>query len=110
MPHGGLALANSTATAIESIFLLILMRKKLNGINGKEIVEAVLKSALACVGMGAVIWIAERLMNPDNHGQKVVISIIMGTMTYGLLLALLRSREIKSIYSLFREKFNGKKL
>ena len=110
MPHGGLALANSTATAIESVFLLILMRKKLNGINGKEIVESVLKSTLACAGMGVMIWFVGSLMNPGNHGQKVVISIILGTITYGLLLALLRSREIKSIYSLFREKFNGKKL
>ena len=34
MPHGGLALANSTATALEMVGLLILIRKKLAGMEG----------------------------------------------------------------------------
>lgn len=36
MPHGGLALANSFATALEATALFIFMRKRLNGIEGGQ--------------------------------------------------------------------------
>ena len=110
MPHGGLALANSTATAVESIILLILMKKKLNGINGKKIAETVIKSISASVGMGAAIWLVERLMDPYGSGQTVVIAIITGLIAYGLLLVLLRSTEIRYIFSLVGARFGKKKL
>ena len=110
MPHGGLALANSTATAVESIILLILMKKKLNGINGKKIAETVIKSISASVGMGAAIWAVERLMNPYGSGQYVVISIITGLIVYGLLLVLFRSSEIRYVFSLIGARFGKKKL
>lgn len=110
MPHGGLALANSTATAVESIILLILMKKKLDGINGKRITETVTKSILASVGMGAAIWLAERLLNPTGSGGYVVISIIMGVIAYGLLLVLLRSSEIRQVFSLIGARLAKKKL
>jgi len=109
MPHGGLALANSTATAIESIILLILIKRKLNGINGKEITETVIKSISASLGMGAAIWFVERLMNPTDPGGYVVIAIIMGVIAYGLLLVLLRSSEIRQVFSLIGTRFGKKK-
>jgi putative peptidoglycan lipid II flippase len=110
MPHGGLALANSTATAVESIILLILMKKKLNRINGKKIAETVIKSISASVAMGAVIWFVGRLMNPYIPGRYVVISIIMGLIAYGLLLVLFRSSEIRYVFSLIGARFGKKKL
>jgi len=109
MPHGGLALANSTATAVESIILLFLMKRKLNGINGKKITETIIKSILASVGMGAAIWLVDRLVNPTGPGGYVVISIIMGVIAYGLLLVLLRSSEIKQVFSLIGARFAKKK-
>jgi len=110
MPHGGLALANSTATAVESVILLILMKRKLNGIDGKGITETIIKSISASVGMGAVIWFVERLMNAHSPGIYVVISIITGVIVYGLLLVLLKSSEIRHVFSLIGAKFVKKKL
>jgi len=109
MLHGGLALANSTATVVESIILLILMKKKLNGINGKKIAETVIKSISASVGMGAVIWFVKGPVNSYGSGQYVVISIIMGLVVYSLLLVLLRSSEIRYIFSLIGARFGKKK-
>jgi putative peptidoglycan lipid II flippase len=34
MPHGGLALANSLATGLEMAALLVIMRRRLNGLQG----------------------------------------------------------------------------
>jgi len=39
MALGGLALANSLATGLESLLLLVLVRGKLKGINGREILN-----------------------------------------------------------------------
>ncbi len=58
MPHGGLALANSFATALEAIALFIMMRKRLNGIEGKHLVKGFGASALAvcAMGFGLLAW------------------------------------------------------
>ena len=41
MPHGGLALANSLATGLESIALVLLMRRRMKGLNGAYIWKGV---------------------------------------------------------------------
>jgi putative peptidoglycan lipid II flippase len=51
-PLGGLALANSLATAIEATALFIFMGKRLNGIEGKSIADGAWRVALAALGMG----------------------------------------------------------
>lgn len=51
-PLGGLALANSLATALEASALFIFMRQRLNGIEGKSIAEGAWRVTLAALGMG----------------------------------------------------------
>ena len=50
MPHGGLALANSLATALEMVALLVLMRRRLDGIHGN----------VCSKGLGLPCWEALR--------------------------------------------------
>ena len=57
MPHGGLALANSLATALEMTALFILMRRRLKGLNGSHLWKGFAQAALATLGMSAVIWL-----------------------------------------------------
>src|SRR5512138_420982 len=52
MPHGGLALANSLATALEASALFIFMRRRLNGIEGRNIARGFAACLLAALGMG----------------------------------------------------------
>jgi len=56
MPHGGLALANSLATAIEAVTLFVVMRKRLNGIEGNFIMHGVIPSAIATFVMSICIF------------------------------------------------------
>ena len=51
-PLGGLALANSLATALEATALFIFMRKRLNGIDGKFIADGAWRVSLSALGMG----------------------------------------------------------
>jgi len=108
MPHGGLALANSAATAVESVILIILMKRRLNGINGKKIVVTTIKSLSASVGMGAVIWILMRFINSFGSGRIVVLTIGLGLLSYSLLLILMRSSEIQQVFLLIGARFRKK--
>lgn len=56
MPHGGLALANSFATALEATTLFIVMRKRLNGIEGSHILRGVLPSLLGAFAMSLCLF------------------------------------------------------
>jgi len=56
---GGLALANSLATALEAVTLFIFMRRRLNGIEGKSIADGAWRVGLSALGMavGLLFWI-----------------------------------------------------
>ncbi len=59
LPLGGLALANSLATALEATALFIFMRRRLSGIEGKSIADGAWRVSLSALGMaiGLVFWI-----------------------------------------------------
>jgi putative peptidoglycan lipid II flippase len=57
MPHGGLALANSLATALEMTALLVLMRRRLHGLEGWHVTRGLVQAVLATLGMSAAIWL-----------------------------------------------------
>lgn len=56
MPHGGLALANSLATALEMTGLILVMRKRLKGIEGKRILTGAGQALLATASMTLALW------------------------------------------------------
>ncbi len=56
MPHGGLALANSLATGLEAGVLLLLMRRRLAGLDGGRVLTAVAQAGAASLVMGIILW------------------------------------------------------
>lgn len=59
LPLGGLALANSLATALEAAALFVFMGRRLKGIEGKFIVDGAWRGSAATLGMatGLLFWI-----------------------------------------------------
>ena len=59
-PHGALALANSLATGLEATTLLVILRKRLAGLEGNRLRPGLLASAAAGLTMGwaLVAWTA----------------------------------------------------
>ncbi|MBE9478955.1 MAG: polysaccharide biosynthesis C-terminal domain-containing protein, partial [Chloroflexi bacterium] len=55
-PHGGLALANSLATALEVVVLLLLIRKRLGGLGFRRLRRGLVGSAVASVVMAVGLW------------------------------------------------------
>jgi len=59
MPHGGLALANSIATTVEGIFLLVLVKWRLQGLEKRRLLGGVVWAAASTALMSAslVLWL-----------------------------------------------------
>jgi putative peptidoglycan lipid II flippase len=99
MPHGGLALANSFATALEAIVLFVLMRRRLNGIEGKSIADGAWRVTLSTLGMaiGLLVWI--QLTGGMNRWLVVLGGVALGGVIYLLGVVLLKVPEIKLLTS-----------
>lgn len=102
VPHGGLALANSLATIVEALWLLWLLRGRLGGIEGRWLLDGLLKSGLASTGMGMALW-AWLLLWP--HASALWLAgagVGMGALVYGLLTGLLQMDELRLLRRLLK--------
>jgi putative peptidoglycan lipid II flippase len=103
-PLGGLALANSLATALEATALFIFMRKRLNGIEGKSIADGAWRVTVAALGMaiGLLFWIQAA---PSLMRWLVTLGgVALGGMIYAGALVALRVPEIQSVIQFARRK------
>ena len=92
MPHGGLALANTIATTLEMIALLVLMRRRLGGLEGRRILTGFGQAAAGTLVMGAGIvgWQAvSQTLWQEASG------VLAGAVIYAAVLLALRVEEVK---------------
>jgi putative peptidoglycan lipid II flippase len=104
MPHGGLALANSLATALEASALFIFMRRRLNGIEGSYLARGFIACALAALGMGISIWI---WMQAGSHLARWIVTlggIAIGGVIYAIGVILLRIPEVHVVMNAFARR------
>ena len=95
LPLGGLALANSLATALEAAGLLILMRRRLGGLEGRSILKAVWQSGLAAAAMCAVLLLWLNQMGLRPVWQIALGGLVAGAAIYGLGLLALGVSEVR---------------
>ncbi len=104
MPHGGLALANSLATFLEMIALLVIMRRRLEGIDGKLIWQGVRHAALGAAAMAAVVW---GWMSISAGWSVLVIvagALALGVTAYALLLLVQRTQELGDLWEMVKRR------
>lgn len=104
MPHGGLALANSAATLLESVLLLLLLQRRLEGLEGTRIVTALAKALIAGSVMGLLVWRINAVIGGEYLLAKVAFSVLAGILSYSLLLVLLRTAELSRLRHMFSRK------
>jgi putative peptidoglycan lipid II flippase len=97
MPHGGLALANSLATALEMVALLWLMRRRLAGLESRYVLVGTGKSVLATAAMSATLWWWMGFTAGSSVWLVALGGIALGGVVYGGLMWLLRVEEISSL-------------
>ena len=82
LPLGGLALANSIATGLESIALVILMRKRLGGIEGGKILRLLLQSLIAASIMGVSVYLITLIDSINAAWLVLVLGIMTGVIVF----------------------------
>lgn len=104
MPHGGLALANSLATALEMVGLLILMRKRLGGIEGMNILRGLEKAALAALGMGIALFWWNQAQITSASWLSALGGVMLGGIIYLFGVWILKVPEIQQLKVLIRRR------
>jgi putative peptidoglycan lipid II flippase len=97
MPHGGLALANSLATALEMVGLLYFMRRRLNGLDGRHLMSGVWPAILATLAMSLALWGWLAALQGRSILLLAVGGILLGGAVYGLGVLGLGVAEAKSL-------------
>ena len=108
----GLALATSIS-AIVCIFLLFGSLKKKMGYFGQDkIIKTTIKSIISAVIMGVVTYFAYNMISNllgiglVKEAISLVVSVGIGTITYGILVILLKVDEVNIITSMIKNKLN----
>jgi len=104
MPHGGLALANSLATALEMVLLMILMRKRLGGIDGANIARGFGQATLAALGMGTALFWWSQAQITSAAWVIAFGGIAIGGAVYLIAVWILKVPEIKQLQKLLQDR------
>jgi putative peptidoglycan lipid II flippase len=104
MPHGGLALANSLATALEMAGLIFLMRGRLKGLNGQNIWSGAGQAGFASLAMALAIWGWLGLTNGQPAWLVAAGGIALGGGIYCILLLLFKVREAQALLGVLRRR------
>jgi putative peptidoglycan lipid II flippase len=104
MGHAGLALANSIATLLETAVLLALIRRRLDGIEGRRTLIAFAKSGLAALAMGAVLLGWQALL--PNAAPLLIggLGVILGVAVYLGIALLLRAEELRAVTDMLLQR------
>ena len=97
LPLGGLALANSLATALEAAALFIFMRKRLNGIEGKHIARGFLQASIGTLTMSIILFLWLGFKSVIPLWLLVIGGITAGGLTYTLILTGLSVPEVRGL-------------
>ena len=95
IPLGGLALANSLATALEATALFVFMRQRLKGIEGNYLARGFVACAVAALGMGGGLWLWLQATEGLTRWMVALGGVVIGGIIYGLGVILLRVPEIQ---------------
>ncbi len=107
MPHGGLALANTTATFIEMIGLVVLMRKRLNGLDGNRIRQVIWQTGLASLAMGLILWLWMQRINFQSVWIEGGGGILIGGAAYAGIIVLVGVSEVRTVLRAVRQRLRG---
>jgi len=117
---GGFALSFSIMGMVNLFLLLIILRKKINGIDGQAIVLSFLKTLGASLGMTGAIYLVQRIVSDlagrlvlSGHWKaalEVACGMAVGIPVFFLAAWLLKMDEIALTIRTFKRKFGSKRV
>lgn len=114
--HIGVALATSSVALVNFFALALIMRKRIEGINGSEIIRSFVKIAIASALMSAVCYFSYYFLHGFLGAQtflfkliETLVPIALGGIVFFAAAKLLRIGEIDKLYNAFARKLGVKK-
>ena len=111
LKHGGLALALSLASTLQLCLLIYLLRKRLGGIGGSEVVGSMMRSIFSSVIMGVGIYFLAATVFGDSTTQgfagltlRVIMVIGAGLFVYLVCARIFGSTELSYVMELLRRE------
>lgn len=104
MPHGGLALALTLSTTLEMIALLVLMRRRLGGLEGRRVLLGLGQAGLGALVMGLGIW---AWLSFSYVLWLAVLGVAVGGLIYGAVVWAMGVEEVVSLVGWARRKIEG---
>ncbi len=102
MPHGGLALANTVATFLEMAGLLIVIRRRLGGLESRSIWLATGQAVLATAGMSLMVVLWMGWMQNQSAFTNTLGAVGLGGLAYLVLMVVLGVPELRKGFGLVR--------
>ena len=93
-PFGALALANTIATTLEGIVLLVLIRPRVGGLDGPRLSLGVGRTLIASAGMGIALWLMLPAVENFGLATGTIFAIALGGGLFVVLAWVLRSEEL----------------
>jgi putative peptidoglycan lipid II flippase len=119
--HVGVALATSCVALVNFFALALLMRRKIKGINGRDIISSFVKIAIASAIMSAVCYFSYYLLHNFFvvksfivRAAEALVPIALGGITFFVVAKVLGVSEMEKVYNAFarklrlKNKFNNK--
>ena len=99
MGISGLALATSISALFSALYLYLVLKKKIGELGSLDTLTTLLKITLASTGMGILIYkIYNEIILHINQPLSLIISILIGILSYFIFLLLLRVKELNFLY------------
>ena len=104
LPLGGLALANSLATALEAAALFIFMRRRLNGIEGRFLADGFIRCGIATLGMALGLWFWVQAASGMNRWVVALGGVAVGGIIYFTAVLILKVPEIQMLIGMITRR------
>lgn len=116
---GGFALSFSIMGIINMVALMYILRKKINGIRGKDILTSFIKTTIASIIMGLGIYavryfvaglIPHRLIS-GNLGAALIVmmSMVIGVIIFFIIALALKMKELDMALGIIKQKILHKR-
>lgn len=113
--HVGVALATSTVALVNFFALTLLMRRRISGLNGREVFAAFTKIVIASAAMSAVCYASYYFLTNSLGAKTFVVKLIeafvpiaLGGIVFFIAAKLLRIGEIDKFVGAIKRKLGHK--
>ncbi len=109
--HAGVALATSCVALVNFTALLIMMRRKIGGVNAGKLLQSFLKIAIASAIMSGVCWFSYQYLTQLTTTKRlfqqlyeVAIPVALGVIVFFIVAKILRVHELEEFIKMLRRR------